>query len=66
MYSRQQTKSTPVQIPQKNQQYKTESEYSLKQNLFDPTKGSPPNQFMNKLKSRMILHDSLHQRSVVS
>jgi hypothetical protein len=27
--------------------------YILKQNNFDPTKGSPPNDFMLKLQSRM-------------
>ena len=29
------------------------SEYSLKQNFFDPTKSSPPNDFMIKLHMRM-------------
>jgi hypothetical protein len=29
------------------------SEYSVKQNLFDPSKSSPPNDFMNKLKKRI-------------
>ena len=28
-------------------------EYSLKQNFFDPTKNSPPNEFMIKLHMRM-------------
>jgi hypothetical protein len=28
-------------------------EYSLKQNFFDPTKSSPPNEFMLKLRMRM-------------
>jgi hypothetical protein len=28
-------------------------EYSLKQNFFDPTKSSPPNEFMIKLHTRM-------------
>jgi len=31
----------------------TISEYSLKQNFFDPSKSSPPNEFMLKLKNRM-------------
>ena len=30
-------------------------EYSLKQNFFDPSKRSPPNEFMLKLKLRMSL-----------
>jgi hypothetical protein len=30
------------------------SEYSLKQNFFDPTKSSPPNDFMIKLQQRMM------------
>jgi hypothetical protein len=29
------------------------SEYSLKQNFFDPSKSSPPNDFMIKLHMRM-------------
>ena len=28
-------------------------EYSLKQNFFDPSKSSPPNEFMIKLHMRM-------------
>jgi len=28
-------------------------EYSLKQNFFDPSKSSPPNEFMIKLQMRM-------------
>lgn len=28
-------------------------EYSLKQNFFDPTKSSPPNEFIIKLQMRM-------------
>lgn len=30
-----------------------EGEYSLKQNFFDPSKSSPPNEFMIKLHMRM-------------
>ena len=33
-----------------NTLYNTEVKYS---NSFDPTKNSPPNEFMSKLKSRM-------------
>jgi hypothetical protein len=29
------------------------SEYGLKQNFFDPSKSSPPNEFMIKLNMRM-------------
>ena len=35
------------------------SEYSLKQNFFDPSKSSPPNDFMMKLKMRMTNYDSI-------
>jgi hypothetical protein len=33
-------------------------EYSLKQNFFDPTKNSPPNDFMLKLNMRMNIYNS--------
>ena len=60
------TKSTPIQIPQQTFKYNIESEYGLKQNLFDPTKSSPPNEFMNKLRSRMNLHGSLQNKTIIS
>jgi hypothetical protein len=31
-------------------------EYSLKQNFFDPSKSSPPNDFMIKLRMRVNQH----------
>ena len=34
-------------------------EYSLKQNFFDPSKSSPPNDCMMKLKMRMTNYDSI-------
>ena len=58
-------KSAPVQIPQQPSKYNMEAEYSLKQNLFDPTKSSPPNEFMNKLRTRMTLHGSLQNKTIV-
>jgi hypothetical protein len=33
------------------------SEYSLKQNFFDPSKSSPPNEFMIKLHIRMNMYN---------
>lgn len=34
------------------------NEYSLTQNIFDPSKSSPPNEFMLKLQLRMNLYNS--------
>jgi hypothetical protein len=52
-------RSTIIQIPKKIPTNMKESfntnEYSLKQNFFDPSKCSPPNEFMLKLKLRMSL-----------
>jgi hypothetical protein len=36
-----------------------ENEYSLMQNIFDPSKSSPPNEFLLKLQLRMSLYNSL-------
>ena len=33
----------------------SQGEYSLKQNFFDPSKSSPPNEFILKLKLRISL-----------
>ena len=35
-------------------------EYSLKQNIFDPSKSSPPTEFMNKLRMRMSMYNMGH------
>jgi len=32
-------------------------QYDLKRNTFDPSKSSPPNDFMNKLKLRISIYD---------
>ena len=37
---------------------KSENEYSLKENFFDPSKSSPPNEFMKKLQQRMSVYNS--------
>jgi hypothetical protein len=34
----------------------SKGEYSLKQNFFDPSKSSPPNEFMIKLHMRMNIY----------
>ena len=38
---------------------KSENEYSLKENFFDPSKSSPPNEFMKKLQQRMSIYNPL-------
>jgi hypothetical protein len=55
-------RSKIIPIPQISPTNKKEdfrnNEYSLKQNFFDPSKSSPPNDFMLKLQLRMSLYDS--------
>ena len=53
-------KTNRVEIPQNKMTGVTEifsTDYSLKTNCFDPTKGSPPNDFMKKLHMRMSIYD---------
>ena len=45
----------PKTIPTNMTEYFRTNEYSLKQNFFDPSKHSPPNEFMLKLKLRVSL-----------
>jgi hypothetical protein len=40
-------------IPIEHSNTSPKGEYSLKQNFFDPTKSSPPNDFMIKLRMRV-------------
>ena len=35
-----------------------QAQYDLKENMFDPSKSSPPNDFMLKLNMRMSIYDS--------
>jgi len=46
-------RSNNILIPLSPTNKKDYTEYSLKQNFFDPSKSSPPNEFMLKLQIRM-------------
>ena len=58
-------RSKIIPIPQTSHTNKKEgvsyNEYSLKQNFFDPSKNSPPNEFMLKLQLRMSHHESFNK-----
>jgi hypothetical protein len=59
-------KSSIISIPQSSPTHKKEkekennmsNEYSLNEHIFDPSKSSPPNEFMLKLKLRMSYYAS--------
>ena len=42
----------------REQDFSFNQEYSLKQNMFDPSKSSPPNNFMEKLRVRLGLYET--------
>jgi hypothetical protein len=44
---------SPLTKEENNNRQKEEVEYSLKENIFDPSQSSPPNDFMTKLELRM-------------
>ena len=52
------TNIIPIQqnLSTQNKDSRQTSEYSLKQNVFDPSKSSPPNEFMLKLHMRMDMY----------
>ena len=53
------TNTSPILISPTNKKVECNlNEYSLTQNIFDPSKSSPPNEFMLKLQLRMSLYDS--------
>jgi len=43
-----------------------ENSYSLKNSSFDPTKSSPPNDFLIKIQERMRLYNQKPDKSMVS
>lgn len=50
----------PQSSPTKKKEEFSENEYSLKQSFFDPSKSSPPNEFILKLKLRMSHYTSFN------
>jgi hypothetical protein len=52
-------KSNVIPISPSSPTRKTINEYSLKENFFDPSKSSPPNEFMKKLQERMSIYNTL-------
>jgi hypothetical protein len=40
-------------------------QYDLKQNNFDPSKSSPPNDFMEKLILRMSVYESFSKKGII-
>ena len=63
MYSNkiEKTKIIPIKKSSSNNEFTNEDkdkEYSLKQNIFDPTNFSPPNDFLLKLNMRIQLYNT--------
>jgi hypothetical protein len=54
----QKTLATTMKVLSNNQ-------YDLKQNMFDPSKSSPPNDFMEKLRLRMSIYESFSKNGVI-
>ena len=44
--------------PTKKTENATATEYSLNENVFDPSKSSPPNEFLLKLQLRMNIYNA--------
>jgi hypothetical protein len=59
IYERSKIMPIPQSSPTNKKEDFSVNEYSLKKNFFDPSKSSPPNEFMLKLKLRMSLYESL-------
>jgi hypothetical protein len=48
-----------------NIKYFNNNQYDLKQNNFDPSKSSPPNEFMEKLRLRMSVYYSFSKKDAI-
>ena len=58
IYERSQIIPLPQISPMNKEKNTTFNEYSLKENFFDPSKSSPPNDFLLKLELRMKYYNS--------
>lgn len=52
-YIPEKSKDIPIKNLLKKESHKLNSEYEQKENYFDPSKSSPPNEFIIKLKMRI-------------
>jgi len=54
------SKNIPIKqnLTTKTKNVSPKGEYSLKQSFFDPSKSSPPNEFLLKLQMRMLIYNS--------
>lgn len=61
-YTHEKTKIVPIKqkLTTSMKEVNLKREYSLNQNLFDPSKSSPPNEFMIKLHMRMNIYNKNH------
>jgi hypothetical protein len=50
-------KTNPIPIYKNIKKFNEVTEYSLKENLFDPFRNSPPNDFIIKLKKRINIYN---------
>ena len=59
-YNNEKSKIIPIKniLTTQNNELSPKGEYSLKKNFFDPSKSSPPNEFMIKLHMRMSNYNS--------
>ena len=59
-YNNEKSKIIPIKniLTTQNNELSPTGEYSLKKNFFDPSKSSPPNEFMIKLHMRMSNYNS--------
>ena len=53
--------SVPIKISSPTNMKGVVHEYGLKQNFFDPSKSSPPNEFLLKLQNRMNHYSSAYK-----
>ena len=53
--------SVPIKIPSPINMKEELHEYGLKHNFFDPSKSSPPNDFLLKLQNRMNHYSSAYK-----
>ena len=58
-YINEKTKIIPItkKLSTPMKELSSKREYSLKENFFDPSKSSPPNEFMIKLHMRMNIYN---------
>uniref|UniRef100_A0A6C0D8B4 Uncharacterized protein n=1 Tax=viral metagenome TaxID=1070528 RepID=A0A6C0D8B4_9ZZZZ len=62
-FTHERSNAIPIKSLCNNKYHSYDISYDLKSNFFDPSKSSPPNEFLLKLNQRIQIYESLEKKT---